>query len=260
MRRDRLVSTRKVCQWATAITACSRSIVAVVRVSWNRSDIKPTAIRRGCRRNRGQVNKSPRTRISPVQTGPARSILVSLAYRVAVAPPMWASRAATRIAQQLSHPGLEMEQPAVGFQLVSYQSSRVGRYRPMPAVFEDPAVRLRQMSVPRRALTSRPIPATLECVPLTNNRDRSRPNLPRMSPKRRAKGVLNMLLSVEMQLLYNKVNLCLYFMVNYRVVDGLSSGSVAAPCTGSAFINRDGEQASWTGCGRPAHSAREHIL
>ena len=29
MRRDRLVSTRKVCQWATAITACSRSIVAV---------------------------------------------------------------------------------------------------------------------------------------------------------------------------------------------------------------------------------------
>ena len=157
-------------------------------------------------------------------------------------------------------PGLEMEQPAVGFQLVSYQSSRVGRYRPMPAVFEDPAVRLRQMSVPRRALTSRPIPATLECVPLTNNRDRSRPNLPRMSPKRRAKGVLNMLLSVEMQLLYNKVNLCLYFMVNYRVVDGLSSGSVAAPCTGSAFINRDGEQASWSGCGRPAHSARDHIL
>ena len=155
-----------------------------------------------------------------------------LAYRVAVAPPMRASWAATRIAQQLSHPGLEMEQPAVGFQLVSYQSSRVGRYRPMPAVFEDPAVRLRQMSVPRRALTSRPIPVTLECLPLTNKRDRGRPNLPRMSPKRRAKGILNMLLSVEIQLLYNRGKLCIYFMVNYCVVDGLSSGRVAAPLHG----------------------------
>jgi hypothetical protein len=51
----------------------------------------------------------------------------------------------TRIAQQCSQPGLDGEQPAVGFQLASYQSSRAARDRPALAAFEpDPAPSLCQ--------------------------------------------------------------------------------------------------------------------
>lgn len=74
-----------------------------------RASLKPSAIRRDRRPNSSQVNRSLRTRIPPVQTGPARSILVRLVYRATVVPPTRASWVATRIAQQFSHPGLWME-------------------------------------------------------------------------------------------------------------------------------------------------------
>src|SRR5215472_2033007 len=53
---------------------------------------------------------------------------------------MHASWAAIRIAQQCSQPALNGEQPAVGFQLASYQSSRAVRDRSALEAFEaDPA-------------------------------------------------------------------------------------------------------------------------